>query len=124
MPGPRSRPRASSSGAYAWNYVGKVEQPRKKKRRRRPRNYTYTRLGNARRSVFKLYIGLTVVCLMVASVVGFMAGKGPDMIQSMIRKQIHETIAEQGAKVAEDLQNNISDADLEELKKKYRKYIN
>ena len=123
MARPNPRPRASSPGKHTWNYVEKVEQP-KKKRRRRPRSHTRTRLGNARRSVLKLYVGLTLVCLMVASIVGFMAGKGPDMLQSVIRRQIHETIAAEGEKLADDLQNNLSDTDIEELKKKYSKYIN
>ena len=123
MASPKPRPRASSSGEYAWNYVGKVAQP-KKKRRRRPRSYTRARLGNARRSVFKLYLGLTLVCLMVASIVGFVAGRGPDMLQSIIRKQIHETIAEEGERLKGELKKDLADTDIEELKEKYKKYIN
>jgi len=45
------------------------------------------------------------------------------MLQRVIRRYVQETISEEGGKLKEELKQDLSDTDLDALKKKYSKYV-
>ena len=66
---------------------------------------------------------MTIVCFLVASALCFVTGQGPKMLQQAIRRYVQETISEEGEKLKQELRQDLSDTDLDALKKRYSKHV-
>ena len=66
---------------------------------------------------------MTVACFLVAYALCFVTGQGPKMLQRTIGRYIQETISAEQEKLKEELKQDLSDTDLDALKKKYSKYV-
>lgn len=115
------RRRTSYPGGYALVALDGASHTRTRRHSVR-QSSNRRRNSNRPKSSLKMYLFLTFVCFLAAVAGVFITGQEPEMIRSVIKRQLQTVMSQEGERLKRELQKEMSARELQTLRGRYERY--